>query len=96
MEVVKVLVWGREGGALNEEVVMNDEIKEDVSTFKFLVSCFSRVGSLHDGVKVRMEEGLKMFGAFKKYRGVRSGRESHLYERVGGVKCEKKNADPGA
>ena len=72
MVIAKVLIARREGGALNEEVVMNDEIKEDLSTFKFWVSCFSGVGSLHDVVKVGMEEELNIFGAMRMFRGVRS------------------------
>ena len=82
MKKSKAMLVGREKVAPQVKVETNWDI---FSSFKYLESCFSKVGGPQDQVKMRVGEGLKALDAMKKTFNMRSvslGVERKLYERV--------------
>ena len=72
----------REEVAPQVAVEMNDEAMEVESYFEYLGSSFSKDGGPQEGVKLRVDEGLKTFRAMKIVLKVRMDVKRELHERV--------------
>lgn len=78
----------RIGGSEEPEVLnirLNGEVMEVVDSFKYLGSCFSSDGGVKGDVCMRIQEGVKAFGAMKKVwneRNVTLEVKRELYERI--------------
>merc|ERR1712121_55348 len=78
----------RIGGSEEPEMLnirLNGDMVEVVDSFKYLGSCFSSDGGVKGDVCMRIQEGVKAFGAMKKVwneRNVTLGVKRELYERI--------------
>ena len=81
----KVMCCMREGEDARMNVILNGQVLEEVSHFKYLGSIIAANGGVEEDVCQRVNEGCKVWGAMKgvmKSRGLGMNVKRELYERV--------------